>query len=229
LGTQAVLFDLDGTLIDLRAVYIRAHQLAARDVLGLELEEARILELMAIGSPIRNHMANLDDAAADLLVEAFVAHYRKQREGLARAFPGMKRLLKRLRDQGVPIAVVTSKLREDAVAELAATGVDECVEVVVAFEDTDVHKPAAAPHLLALEALGASGGVGVGDLPGDVLSARAAGLNALGVGWGYGDSSALRQAGAEVVCQTAAQLDAALNERLWQRGPGKRRQSGASP
>ena len=213
---QAVFFDLDGTLVDLRSVYIRAHQLAAREVLALELEEARIVELMATGSPIRSHMARLDEPAADVLVESFVAHYRREREGLARVFPGMGGLLRRLRSRGIPVAVVTSKLREDTLAELAATGLDESVEVVIAFEDTEEHKPAPAPHLEALRQLGASGGVGVGDLPGDVLSARAAGLSALAVAWGYGDPAALRDAGAERVCETALELGTALERALGQ-------------
>ena len=68
----AVTFVLDGTLVDLRSVYIRAHQSAAQEVLGRELEEARVLELMATGKPIRSHMALLDEVAADRLVDAFI-------------------------------------------------------------------------------------------------------------------------------------------------------------
>ena len=181
-------------------------------MLALDLEEARILELMATGAPIRAHMARLDEAAADVLVASFVAHYRREREGLARPFPGMTALLSRLRDRGVPIGIVTSKLREDAVAELAATGFEECVDVVVAFEDTDEHKPAAAPQLVALRRLDTEGGVGVGDLPSDVVSARRAGLGALGVSWGYGDAKALLEAGAEHVCDTPDELERHLAE-----------------
>jgi phosphoglycolate phosphatase-like HAD superfamily hydrolase len=214
LARQAVLFDLDGTLVDLRPVYVRAHQAAAREVLAVELDEARILELMSTGSPIRTHMAHLDELAADSLVEVFVERYRREREGLARAFPGVSELLERLRDEGIAIGVVTSKLRDDAVAELAATGLDQLVDVVIAFEDTDEHKPTAAPQRAALAALGADQGVGVGDLPSDVVSARAAGLRALAVEWGYGSGSALREAGAEAVCRTAAELAQALEERL---------------
>jgi pyrophosphatase PpaX len=193
---------------------VRAHQLAAREVLALELEEARILELMATGSPIRAHMSHLDEEAADLLVDVFVAHYRREREGLARAFPGMSPLLERLRARGMPIGVVTSKLRADAITELAATGLDEFIDLVTAFEDSDEHKPAAAPQLAALRSLGVDGGVGVGDLPSDILSARAAGLRALAVSWGYGDVRSLRLAGAERVCATPASLTEALEECL---------------
>lgn len=183
-------------------------------MLAVELEEARVLELMATGAPIRAHMARLDEAAADGLVQSFVAHYRREREGLAQPFPGMVPLLRRLRGQGVPVGVVTSKLREDTLAELEATALAECVDAVVAFEDTDEHKPAAAPHVEALRLLGADSGVGVGDLPGDVLSARAAGLGAFAVSWGYGERPALLRAGAERVCETAAELAQALQGRV---------------
>ena len=126
----------------------------------------------------------------------------------------MRRLLRRLRDQGIRVAVVTSKQREDSVAELAATGLDESVELLIAFEDTEEHKPAAAPQLEALCRLGADGGVGVGDLPSDVLSARAAGLSAFAVSWGYGEAEALRDAGAEQICETPDELERCLAQTL---------------
>jgi pyrophosphatase PpaX len=183
-------------------------------VLALELEEARILELMATGSPIRVHMARLDEAAADLLVETFVQRYREKRDGVARAFPGMSGLLRDLRHRGVAVGVVTSKLRADALAELAVTGLDGSVDLVIAFEDSDEHKPAAEPHVEAMRRLGAGRGLGVGDLPGDVVSARTAGLSAVAVAWGYGDPAALLEAGADCVCETADELARALEERL---------------
>jgi pyrophosphatase PpaX len=169
---------------------------------------------MATGSPIRRHMARLDESAADALVESFVDHYRRERGGLARAFPGMDRLLRDLRARGIRVGVVTSKLREDTLAELEETELDESVDVVIAFEDTDEHKPAAAPHLEALRLLGASGGAGVGDLPSDVVSARRAGLRTLAVAWGYGNAPELQKAGAERVCETTGELSEALRERL---------------
>jgi phosphoglycolate phosphatase-like HAD superfamily hydrolase len=214
MSVQAALFDLDGTLVDLRAAYVRAHQRTAREVLSIELEEQRILELMSTGSPIRTHMALLDEGAADRLVEIFVMRYREEREGLVRPFPGVKRMLRDLRRRGLLLGVVTSKLREDASVELAASGLGKYVGVLIAFEDTDEHKPAAAPQLAALRRLGVATGVGIGDLPSDVVSARAAGLRALGVGWGYGTPALLTAAGAEGVCGTAEELHDVLVELL---------------
>lgn len=212
--SRAVTFDLDGTLVDLRSVYVRAHQIAVREVLDRDIHEAQVLRLMETGAPIRTHMALLDEAAADLLVDAFVVSYRLERAGLVRTFPGVPQLVARIRDAGVPVAVVTSKLRMDALAELEASGLLEAVDAVVAFEDTESHKPGPAPHVAALRAVDASAGVGVGDLPSDVASARAAGLVAIGVCWGYGSGSALLAAGATRACETAEELEVELWSQL---------------
>ncbi len=214
MADKAVTFDLDGTLVDLRAVYVRAHQQAAREVLGIELQEERVLELMSTGMPIRAHMRLLDERAAEELVDVFVERYRLESVGLIRPFGGMLELLKWLRAAGVGVAVVTSKLRQDAVAELRATELDDYVDTLVAFEDTEVHKPAPVPQEEALRRLGASSGASVGDLPGDIVSARSAGLAPLGVSWGYGVRADLIEAGAESVCDDAEELARELGVRL---------------
>jgi phosphoglycolate phosphatase-like HAD superfamily hydrolase len=213
---RLVSFDLDGTLVDLQPVYVLAHQAAAMDVLGQRLEKSRVLELMRTGLPIRRHMGLLDESLAGALVDAFVAHYRIARDGLVRPFPGITELLARLHQSDVAVAVVTSKLRPDAVAELEATGLQGHVDVLVAFEDTDEHKPSAAPQLEAMRLVGATDGLGVGDLPTDIASFRAAGFPAIAVTWGYGVPEALVEAGADCVCTDAAELEHEVMTRLSQ-------------
>jgi len=76
------------------------------------------------------------------------------------------------------------------------------------------HKPAATPQREALRRLSANAVVSVGDLPSDIASVRAAGLAAIGVSWGYGARSALIDAGAECVCDSAEELERELGARL---------------
>jgi pyrophosphatase PpaX len=213
LADRAIVFDLDGTLIDQRALYVRANQLAAAEVLAIELSEQRVLEMLATGMPLREHMALVDEGSADRLVEAFVRHYRLEREELVRPFPGVPELLESLRASGNAIAIVTSKLRDDAVAELLVARIDSQIDVLIAFEDTEEHKPHPGPILTALESLNVGTGIGVGDLPTDVVSAKAAGLQAIGVSWGFGTPETLLSAGAECVCDTVAALAIELEYR----------------
>ena len=63
-GSRAIVFDLDGTLVDMRALYLRANQLATKDVLGVELSEHEVHELMATGLPLRAAMRTLDENSA---------------------------------------------------------------------------------------------------------------------------------------------------------------------
>ena len=210
-GSRAIVFDLDGTLVDMRALYLRANQLATKDVLGIELSEDEVHELMATGLPLHAAMRSIDENSVDRLVDVFVRHYRRERANLLRAFPGMTELLTTLRSQGHLIAVVTSKLRDEARADLLATAMDGRVDVLVAFEDSTEHKPHPGPIIQALDALRATQGVGVGDLPTDITAAREAGLSAVGVSWGYGSTEALLDAGADCVCDSAHGLGLALD------------------
>ena len=210
-GSRAIVFDLDGTLVDMRALYLRANQLATKDVLGLELSEGEVYELMATGLPLRAAMRSLDENSADRLVDVFVRHYRRERADLVQVFPGMTELLATLHEQGDSIAVVTSKLRDEARADLVATAMDGLVDVLVAFEDSTEHKPHPGPLIQALESLRATRGVGIGDLPTDITATRAAGLPAIGVSWGYGTVDVLLNAGAEGVCDSAHGLALALD------------------
>ena len=86
------------------------------------------------------------------------------------------------------------------------TGIDGQIDVLIAFEDSEEHKPDPGPMLTALSTLNSTKGIGVGDLPTDVTAAKAAGLAAIGVGWGYGTPEALLGAGAACVCDTVATL-----------------------
>ena len=205
-------FDLDGTLLDTRDLFVRAHRDAAREV-GVELDEALVVELMARGLPLHARMAAVDAAVAPQLVDAFLDRYRSGRAAV-RPFVGIPALLDRLRGAGVRLAVVSSKLRDDVLAELSETGLDRHLDAVVAFEDTTEHKPAPEPQVRALRLLGADAGVGVGDVPTDVASASAAGLAAVGVGWGYGSVHALLAAGAVCVCESVDDLERELARRL---------------
>ena len=78
--------------------------------------------------------------------------------------------------------------------------------MTVAYGDTARHEPEPEPALELLRRLGAQGGVGVGDLPSDIVAMKAAGLRTIGVTWGYGAAPSLWSAGSDNVVDSIGEL-----------------------
>ena len=180
-----VLFDLDGTLIDSGPIILASMRHAAREVLGVEVDEVKVRA--AIGGPgLVAQMQELDADRADELVDAYRAHNEPLHDELE-AFDGMLTVLPQLRGRGQRLGIVTAKRR--ATVELAFDRfpeLRELAEVLIGADDTERHKPDPDPLLAALEQLGASPheAAYVGDSPFDIRAAKAGGLFAVAVGWG---------------------------------------------
>ena len=115
----------------------------------------------------------------------------------ASVFPGIKEVLAEVEAAEIPMVVVTSKISHGATDELAKTGILRYFHSVVAFDDTDTHKPDPAPILEALDRLLLDPGddvIVVGDSPADIFAARNAGCRSIGALWGSLDADLLRDA-----------------------------------
>jgi pyrophosphatase PpaX len=207
--TDAVLFDWDGTLLDSREALLRAWHGASENVLGRRFpatpEEEHVIFTQP-GSRAFPYAAG-DAERAELLAAAFQREYEDSGR-LVRAFPGVVGMLRRLRESGLRVGVVTSKSRRRYEADAERIGVIELVGAAICQEDCRVHKPDPAPVLLALERLGAEppAAVMVGDTPVDLAAGAAAGAEVVGVSWGASDASALSEAGASAVAGSADEL-----------------------
>ena len=207
---KAVLFDLDGTLIDSLAG-IHATASAVLSARGHAAPERDLLQGM-VGAPLEVIFGALVPALDDDGRVAYANHYRELywTVGVPQTplFPGVSEVLSELVSSGVKLALVTTKRADVATHVLEATGIAARFGVVIGGDSTPHHKPHPAPALAALAALGVSpsGAAVVGDTTFDVLMARAAGCRAIAVGWGYGSRESLVEAGAETIAETVAQL-----------------------
>lgn len=207
----AVLFDLDGTLIDSGPMIMASARYAARTVLGRELD-AELDEAVrsSIGGPgLVAMMESIDPERVDALVAAYREENERLHDGLE-AFDDVLAVLPRLRAEGRRLGIVTAKRRATVALAFARFPVlAEETEVLVGAEDTELHKPHPDPVLEGIVRLGVEAGdtAYVGDSPFDMLAARAAGTLAVGVAWGgIHPAEALVAAGADVVVHDAGEL-----------------------
>ncbi len=184
LNFDAVLFDLDGTLIDTNHLIVTSFQHVLRTWLGLEVSPEEVYPYF--GEPLRTTLARFDPGRADALTEAYRKFNRSQHDRLVRRFPGMNEAVAALQEAGVRLAVVTSKYTDLARRGLSVCGLEEHFPVVVGVDQTERHKPEPDPALRALELLGVAPGpqvLMVGDSLLDLRCGRAAGCRTAAVGW----------------------------------------------
>ena len=180
-----VLWDLDGTLIDSGAMILSSFRHATSTVLREDVPDEHLLAAVGAGASLQEQLRRFGAEHVDELVRA----YREHNEPLHRkllACAGVLELLPALRAEGRRLGVVTAKRRATVRLAFDVLPLEPLFDVVVAAEDTELHKPDPAPIRLALDRLGAEPreAAYVGDSPFDIRAARAAGVTAIAVGWG---------------------------------------------
>jgi phosphoglycolate phosphatase len=212
----AVLFDLDGVLVDSRGAITGCinHALAAR---GLPERPQGDLQRF-IGPPLAVAFAELTSEPVESdLVAACVSAYRGRYADVSlretEVFDGIREVLRQLADDH-RLAVATSKPRAMAEPILEVLGLREHFEVVAGPDLGALAETKAATIRSALDALGPVRAVMVGDRSFDIRGAHAHGLAAIGVAWGIGGADELTAAGADVVVASPAGLPAAIGALL---------------
>ncbi|MDP4089629.1 MAG: pyrophosphatase PpaX [Bacillota bacterium] len=149
---RAVLFDLDGTLINTNKLILESFRHAFRKHLNIEMDEERIVRFF--GEPLKKSMKSVDPENADTLIEYFREFNEAQHDVLAERYAGTEEAITTLKEMGIKVGVVTSKRRVMAERSLKLIGVFHMMDVIITPEDTDKHKPDGAPMLLACERIG---------------------------------------------------------------------------
>jgi phosphoglycolate phosphatase len=209
-GHDAVLFDLDGVLVDSRVPFARAVNtaLAAH---GLPPKPAHELHRY-LGPPLHQTFKALvdDESLVQPCVDSYRARYRELAASETSVFPGIRELLDELSDH-LPLLIATSKPR--ALAEpllesldlrrffLAAIGPDLNSE-----NERKAITVGRAMHELAPNA----DPVMVGDRKHDIAAAHEHDIRAIGVLWGIGSEQELIAAGADALAHTPAELETLL-------------------
>ena len=205
--TTAVLFDLDGTLLDtLGDLHLAVnHVLKSFGYPGRTIEEVR--RFVGNGAGRLIHLAVPEGAEEAPVLAAFQAYYADHCNELTKPYDGILEALTVLGQQ-YPLAVVSNK-PDAAVKELAKIYFPN---LYARGESVDCpRKPAPDMVYKAMEALNAQRCVYIGDSDVDILTAKNASVPCLSVTWGFRDEAELRAAGGTQFCHRPQDLPAMIH------------------
>jgi len=206
---KAVLFDLDGTLLNTLEDLHNSVNFTLSCLGFAEQSLDRTRRGVGHGIPALLQRA-LPETGQDRLWEAlrlFLLHYEVHMGDTTAPYPGTVPLLKKLREQGLQTAVVTNKDEEPARA-LCERCFPGLLDFVAGAVPERPRKPAPESVRYALEKLDAAveEAVYIGDSGTDIQTAQNAGIRFLGVDWGFRDRGTLLAAGADFVAANTEEL-----------------------
>jgi len=203
---QTILFDLDGTLTD-PGLGITNSVMHALQKWGIEVTDRKSLYRF-IGPPLQDSFMQYYGFSAED-AEKSVAYYREyfREKGLYEneVYPGAEKLLADLKAAGKKLAVATSKPEEFAIRILKHFQLDGYFDVIAGATMDSSRSKKADVIAYCLDRLGASdlfSVVMVGDREHDIIGAKAAKVDSIGVLVGYGSREELENAGATYIAET---------------------------
>lgn len=204
---RAVLFDVDGTLLDTRDAWIAAFDAGLAAIRKTSISGSEAAQW--IGTPIEVIYAERCGLGGDDLTKAVREFQRVEaasvHEGM-RAYPGIRENLASL--AAWKLAAVTNKRHDTSVEALRVTGLLPFFALVLGGDSVPRKKPAPDPILRAASALGVQPTecAVVGDTENDVRAGKSAGARTIGVTWGYGTRARLEAAGVDYLIETPEAL-----------------------
>lgn len=205
---KAVLFDLDGTILNTYEVLRASFRHATRTVLNEVIPDEVLLA--KVGTPLSDQMWDFtdDQEKHDELLVVYRAYNAKIHDEMVELYPGIKEAMIQLHNEGYRLGVVTSKFHKPAVRGLEIFGLDTLLNFVSGADDWPIHKPLPGAVLRGCELLNLQPEecVYVGDSPFDMQSGNGAGVITVGATWGFFSEEALRNEAPDYLCSHAKAL-----------------------
>lgn len=208
---KAVLFDMDGTVLDTLGDLAAAVNHTLREFSMPERSIAEVAAALSNGAAYliaHTVPAGTPKELTDKVLAAYAPYYDAHCDILTGPYDGIVPLMEKLRDRGVKLAVISNK-QDTAVKPLAEKYFPGLLEIAVG-ESTEVRrKPNPDAVLAALRHIGVEreDAIYVGDTEVDFQTARNAGMECASVDWGFRTREQLVEIGAEHIFDTVQELE----------------------
>ncbi|MDY0340256.1 MAG: HAD-IA family hydrolase [Coriobacteriia bacterium] len=209
---DAILFDLDGTVIDTIPHILASFRHATADVLGESLPDDELMH--HVGIPLETQMRyfTTDEDTVDRLLASYREFNHRSHDEAIRLYPNTMSTLQVIHGADVPMGIVTSKGRIMAERAITLFGLGQYFGAIITADDTPTHKPDPLPVVMGAEALGIlpSRCVYVGDSPMDIEAGNGAGAYTIAATWGVASSERLEAVSPDAVIDDIAELPSLL-------------------
>ncbi|MDI3542997.1 MAG: hypothetical protein PWP57_600 [Candidatus Atribacteria bacterium] len=182
---KAVIFDIDGTITDTNPLFLRSLSQTFREFTGVDKPDSFFIFTLGIPSPETLKTLKIPSEVG----RAFVARWQDLiRAGIkeVQLFPGVRETIENLYQEGIKMALVTSKIRSEMSYQFDQFMINRFFETIICAEDASRSKPYPDPLLLALDRLGVKNNesIFVGDSIYDIQAAKGASIPFALASWG---------------------------------------------
>ncbi|MBD7945649.1 pyrophosphatase PpaX [Psychrobacillus sp. Sa2BUA9] len=180
---KALLFDLDGTLLNTNELIIESFLHILGDKFPGKYDRESVIPFL--GPSLRETFDGIDPVQTESLILSYRAWNEEQHDQMVTAFDGVVETLQKLKNQGYKLAIVSTKRRSMIDRGLRLIGCQSLFDTIVGYEDVSNTKPDPEPILLALERLNVSkeDALMIGDNFHDIVGGQRAGVDTAAVAW----------------------------------------------
>lgn len=178
---KAVLFDLDGTLLDTNELILISFKETFKRVLNTVPSDDEIRRLF--GKPLRESLRSFSEEKEEELVTLYREISGSKHDEMCKEFKGVNEMLRALKNMGIKLGIVTSKRKSLALRGMGLSNIVDLFDVIITPSDTEKHKPNGEPAIEACRIIGVDPkeAIMVGDATYDILCGKNAGCITIGV------------------------------------------------
>ncbi len=184
---NAVLFDLDGTLVDSNQLLIDTFK-NTLDLFFPNLVFNTNDYIYMIGPSLQETFSKYepDNQKIMMMIKHFRNYYKQNETNLIQIYPNVIETLKQLKELNIQTGIVTTKLKEAAIYSIQYFNLDQYIDIFVYLDHVKKPKPDAEPILLAKSMLiNPDEIIIIGDNPSDIFAGKNANILTCGVEWTY--------------------------------------------